>query len=141
MNKKIRKLLYRSFDGSLERTERDVLDAGLNQSEELAREYRELSVLRSHLADLHQSGFKPFFAERVAGRLAVRLHPEDIFYAALTRVFRRVLVAATVSILLLISLDLLTDTGGKKSGSGSLSNYSLTDMVTNAFTPSLEDIL
>lgn len=137
MNRRIRKLLYRSLDGPLAWQESEQLEQALHWSEELVDEYRQLGALRRQLAKSKTAGFKPFFAERVAARLMALNRPQELFYTALMRTFRRVLVVAVLCMVVLAAYQLYD--GPESHATAMAAN--LDDMVSTVFTPSLEDIL
>jgi hypothetical protein len=106
MDKKILKLLYRSFDCELNGRERELLRVALEQSEELRREKERISTQRRALSASPKPSFEPFFAERVMSRidsLDERKNGLEAFYETLLGMFRRfALVGAAVLIILLL---------------------------------------
>ncbi len=106
MDKKIEKLLYRSFDDELNPNEREKLDQALKRSEELRKEKERILAQRQALATGAASSFKPFFAERVTSKIASldkKKNGLESFYETLLFMFRRfAIIGAAIGILLLI---------------------------------------
>lgn len=110
MNKKILKLLYRSFDDDLNEKEKKQLEEAMENSVELRREKEQIEVRRQAVSDSAAQSFKPFFAERVMGRIQARGQKEntlEAFYDTLKAVFRRLAVAAAVIMIALITINLI----------------------------------
>jgi hypothetical protein len=106
MDKKILKLLYRSFDDELNETETRRLEEALGQSDELRREKDRILAQRQAIAESPKPSFKPFFAERVMSRIAslnAKKNGLEAFYETLLVIFRRLaLVGAAILIILLL---------------------------------------
>jgi len=134
MNKKLRKLLYRSFDSPLNRRERERLEKALGQSKELVEESRQIGLLRRQMALSKTAEFKPFFAGRVAARLAAMHRQQELFYTTLFHTFRRVVAFAAVSLLIFIACHYYQVRQWPAA-------LNVDDMVSMVFTPTLEDIL
>ena len=110
MNKKILKLLYRSFDDDLSEKEQKQLAEALENSEELRREKEQIKAQRQAVSDSGAQSFKPFFAERVMSRIQAMGEEEntlEAFYETLWAVFRRFAVAAAVILIALITINLI----------------------------------
>jgi hypothetical protein len=109
MNKKILKLLYRSFDSQLTRQEQQQLDEALANSRALREERERIISLRNDISSLTVNSFKPFFAERVMQQIN-RLHNTEQslypFFESLWYLFRRVVIAGAVVVIILISHNL-----------------------------------
>jgi hypothetical protein len=109
MNKKILKLLYRSFDSQLTRQEQQQLDEALANSRTLREEKERIISLRDDISSLTAGSFKPFFAERVIERInrldntEQNLYP---FFESLWYLFRRVVIAGAVVAIILVSHNL-----------------------------------
>jgi hypothetical protein len=100
-NKKMLKLLYRSFDDPLQEKEQQRLIQALECSPGLRREKVQLETQRQAVADTAVQSFKPFFAERVLARvnaLEYKTNGLEVqrFYESLVTVFRRVAIAGAV---------------------------------------------
>ncbi len=111
MDKKILKLLYRSFDEGLDEKGRKQLEEALHKSDELQQEKRRILLQRQAAADSRQSAFKPFFAERVMGRiesLGKKKNGLEIFYETLLAMFRRLAFVGGVILLFLLIYNLRT---------------------------------
>ncbi len=111
MDKKILKLLYRSFDDELNEKERKQLEKALKEYKELQEEREQIIAQRQALAASSESSFKPFFAERVMNRienLSRRNNGLESFYEALLLMFRRFAVIGAALLLLLLIYNLQT---------------------------------
>jgi hypothetical protein len=106
MDKKILKLLYRSFDDELNEKERERLEKAMMESKELQREKEKILMQRQALAESETISFKPFFAERVMNQieaLGKKKNGFESFYETLLLMFRRfAIVGATILLLLLV---------------------------------------
>jgi anti-sigma factor RsiW len=110
MNKKILKLLYRSFDVDLSEKERKQLEEALEGSTELQREKEQIAAQRQAVSVSTAQSFKPFFAERVISRIRAKAEEEntlEVFYQTLKAVFRRLAFAAAVIMIALITINLI----------------------------------
>ncbi|MCJ7509069.1 MAG: hypothetical protein MUO85_10155 [candidate division Zixibacteria bacterium] len=109
MNKKILKLLYRSFDSQLTKQEQRQLDEALANSQTLREERERILSLRNDISSLAAGSFKPFFAERVMRRInrldnmEQNLYP---FFESLWYLFRRVVIAGAAVAIILVSHNL-----------------------------------
>ena len=107
-NKKMLKLLYRSFDDRLKEKERQILIQALEDSPGLRREKERIEAQRKAVANTAAQSFKPFFVERVmeqVNALGGKTNGlgRQMFYESLVSVFRRFAVAgAVISVLLFI---------------------------------------
>lgn len=108
MNKKIIKLLYRSFDDDLEEKERKKLEEALKKSEELRKERKKILSQRKAISESAAQSFKPFFAERVITRIdSLGEKPGvETFYETLRSVFRPLAIAGAVAMAALILYNL-----------------------------------
>jgi hypothetical protein len=114
MDEKILKLLYRSLDASLTDAEQAELQQALTQSDELRAEKKRIVALRKQLQRGAVRTFRPFFAERIVSRLE-RAKRQNLrqydFFDSMVYVFRRVLVAAAVIVILLVSYNIIENNG------------------------------
>ena len=111
MNKKIKEILYRSFDSPLNPEEARLLDDALKDSEELRQEKEAIEDMRQALASREPEHFKPFFAEKVMSRIdALERHeePSATFLASLMGYFRPIAIIATTTVLILLAINLKT---------------------------------
>ena len=69
MNKKIKQLLYRSFDQELTPEERSMLDNALSNSEALRTEKIKIENMRAKFANISDSHFQPSFVDKVMFRV------------------------------------------------------------------------
>ena len=103
MNEKLKKLLYRSFDGPLSDEEQRQLNTALERSQELREEHNSIKHQRELLQQAGNSTFAPGFADRVLRRLEKPgANGWEYFYTALLVMFRRLALAGAVALLLLL---------------------------------------
>ncbi len=106
MDKKILKLLYRSFDDELGEKEKNRLQEALYKSDALRKEKERILIQRQALAEIPKPAFRPHFAERVMGRiesLGKKNNGLETFYEILLFMFRRLaLIGAGILLILLI---------------------------------------
>jgi hypothetical protein len=111
MDKKILKLLYRSFDDDLDKKEKDQLEEALQKSDALRKERERILAQRQAIRESPKSFFKPNFAERVMGRidsLGEKKNGFETFYETLLAMFRRLALAGAAILLLLLIYNLRT---------------------------------
>ena len=111
MDKKILRLLYRSFDDELSESEAGKLEQALAESKELRREREQILAQRQALAESSAPSFKPLFAERVMDRIETLGHKKngfESFYETLLLVFRRFAIIGVAILLLLVIYNLRT---------------------------------
>ena len=111
-------LLYRSLDASLTPGEQSRLDAALRRDPDLRDEYERLVGLRGLVENQESPSFRADFSQRVMERLAAESaaspapNPEGEtmpgFEDALSLMFRKVAVAASVAAVLLLTYNLAT---------------------------------
>ncbi|MXY48968.1 MAG: hypothetical protein F4Y38_06645 [Gemmatimonadetes bacterium] len=111
-------LMYRSLDASLTPGEQSRLDEALRRDPGLRDEYERLVRLRSQVENLESPSFRADFSQRVMERLAAEStvipasNPEGgttpEFEDALSLMFRKVAVAASVAAVLLLTYNLAT---------------------------------
>lgn len=110
MNKKILKLLYRSFDDDLNEKEQKQLEKALKNSERLRKEKERISAMRHTISESAVKSFKPFFAERIINRISSIVEKEDILeisYESLKAAFQRFAIAGAVIMIALITINLI----------------------------------
>jgi hypothetical protein len=107
-NKKMLKLLYRSFDDRLKEKEQQILTQALENSPGLHQEKEQIQAQRNAAANTAAQSFKPFFVERVMEQVnglggKTNGLGMQMFYESLVSVFRRfAVVGAVISVLLFI---------------------------------------
>lgn len=109
MDKKAKKLLYRSFDKDLSSVEKHILEKALERSELLRQEKAEIDQQRRDLSQSGDETFGPMFAERVINRLFSPQKSEnglEAFYEAFKSAFRKIAVAGAIAMVVLISYNL-----------------------------------
>ena len=110
MNKKIRELLYRSFDESLTPEEDHLLREALKNSKELQKEKERISAMRRSVSGSAAQSFKPFFGDRVMRRIEQSRREgknPDVFFESFLAVFRPIAVGAAVLVIALISYNMI----------------------------------
>lgn len=108
MNKKILRLLYRSFEEKLEEKEQKQVEETLRKSEELRWEKERIVAMRKAVSESACGSFKPFFAERVMNRIMAeeKEGPMVSVFEPLKAVFQRLAIAAAIVIIVLIVYNL-----------------------------------
>jgi hypothetical protein len=109
MNKKIQKLLYRSFDALLSFKEQQQLDLALKHSKELQKEKKQLETIRQSISLDSSRSFKPFFAERIIQRIKLpkkKNIDQEIFFESLISIFKRVTVCTALIVIILAIFNL-----------------------------------
>ena len=111
-------LLYRSLDASLTPEEQSRLDAALRRDPGLRDEYERLVRMRSLVENQESPSFRADFSHRVMERLAAESAARSVSYPggeatlefedALSLMFRKVAVAASVAAVLLLTYNLAT---------------------------------
>ena len=111
-------LLYRSLDASLTPEEQSRLDAALRRDPGLRDEYERLVRMRSLVENQESPSFRADFSHRVMERLAAESAARSVshpggeatleFEDALSLMFRKVAVAASVAAVLLLTYNLAT---------------------------------
>lgn len=104
-NKKILKLLYRSFDSVLDGKEQRILDEALKNSGELRKEKGMIALRRRAITESGAASFKPFFTERVMNRIEAVIGKNDTlvyFYESLKMAFKRYAIIVAIVMLAII---------------------------------------
>lgn len=101
-------LLIRSFDSDLSKNERTELENALQNSLELREEKKRLETVRGMVARNSARSFKPFFAARVMQRINAATNQQEDFFESLSWMFRRVVLAGALTVILLFASALLT---------------------------------
>jgi len=144
MDNKIIDLLYRSFDNTLTPRERELLDSSLERSEELRHEQERIAAMRQVIAENNGGYFKPLFAERVMRRIQnLQNQPDPAYdlFESLVYMFRRVALVSVIAVIVLFSVQLLYKDNETSVINESISEMTLDDVLNEAFSTSLEDIL
>jgi hypothetical protein len=111
MDKKILKLLYRSFDDELNEKEQVRLEKALEEYEELKNERELILEQRQALAGSAAPSFKSDFAERVMDRIQTldqKKNGFESFYDTLLLMFRRFAIVGAAILLFLLIYNLQT---------------------------------
>ncbi|MFH1943550.1 MAG: hypothetical protein ABIL68_15715 [bacterium] len=136
MDKKIRELLYRSFDESLTFEEDRLLKEALRNSKVLQEENKRIAKMRRSVSDSAAQSFRPFFSRRVMRRIEesrVEGKNGEAFFEALVAVFRPVAVGVAVVIVVLLSYNIIKS--DRVSLAGAFAEPQLT--LEEAFDPTI----
>jgi len=108
MDKKLKDLLYRSFDTDLDPQEKILLEDALSQSDEFRKEKEMIISLRANLRKGKETSFKPFFAERVMEKIrsSKRVDEDAQFFESLFVLFRPITIAAVVLIIIIAGYNI-----------------------------------
>lgn len=112
MNKKLIKLLYRSFDDDLKPKEQKQLAEALEKSQELQKEKERIAAQRLILSENAPPSFQPFFAERVMAHLASaekRGNGLTAWYNAFKAIFLRFALVGLIIMVILVTYNLSID--------------------------------
>jgi hypothetical protein len=139
MNKKIRVLLYRSFDEDLSQKEKQALEKALSQSETFRAERESIIQMRQSVKKGNISRFQPFFAERVLNRIQTTLQvkAEESFFNSLLVVFRPLAIAAIILIIIISAYNITSS--GQISLEGALAVPEVT--LNDAYATSLAVVI
>ncbi len=141
MRFKYRKLLHRSFEGTLHKRQQRVLNQELAQNADLRNEQTKLEYIRNTLANTPEPSFRTFFAERVTHRIMdLYQQGQNDFAASLVYAFRRIAIAGVITAIILLSVNLFTPAATTTSSSPGVTT-TLDDMLDPGKTTSLEDVL
>lgn len=131
MDKRILKLLYRSFDDPLSPDEQEQLNAALESSEELKNEKEQIMAARKVFQKSWKPKFEPFFADRVMAQIrnskTVTTETVDEFVSALVLSFRKIAIAGTIAAILLLTNNFIAAGGISLDKSIALQQISIED--------------
>lgn len=122
------RLLYRYFDGQLSEAEEKEFKQSLESSDELRREYIHFKKLRTLLKENTVTEFEPLFADRIL--LKIEEEQEESFFSMFQLSFRRVALAGTISIFLLLANNILTSGEFSLEGALGMPSLSLEDTIS-----------
>ncbi len=104
-NKKMEKLLYKSFDAELSIRESKMLENELENSKELRKLQEQISAMRKAVQNSKSESLKPFFEERVLNKIKSNIEPIS-FYNELGEmfgtVFKQIALGAVILIVALV---------------------------------------
>ena len=104
-NKKLEKLLYKSFDAELSIRESKMLENELKNSKELRKLQEQISAMRKAVQNSKSESLKPFFEERVLNKIKSNSEPIS-FYNELGEmfgtVFKQIALGAVILIVALV---------------------------------------
>lgn len=142
MTKKILKMIYRYLDADLSPKEKIELDQLKKNSPEIQAALQKTAKMREILQSSSDYSFKPFFAERVMNNIKADAPAiQDVFFAVLSSMFRRVAIAGCTVAVLLFSASLLFQKSETPIQDYVYSQMTLDELIDPAITTSLEDIL
>ena len=135
MDKKLRDLLYRSFDSKLFPEEKKLLEQTLSQSKELRQEKEMISSLRKDIKRSKITSFQPYFADRVMEniRSSKQIDESEQFFESLFVFFRPIAITAAVLIIIIAGYNITTT--GHLSIEGALGIPEVT--VDDVYNPTL----
>jgi hypothetical protein len=110
MDKRILKLLYRSFDSNLRDKKRQQLTDALKKSQELQKEKERIFSMRQAVSESARQSFLPLFAERVMSQLnSVETKEKTLVasFEAFRAIFKRFALIAFLILIGLVSYNLL----------------------------------
>ena len=110
MDKKLKELLYRSFDSELNAEEKRLLEEALAQSEELRQEKEMITSLRGNIKRSKSTSFNPNFVDRVIEKIQTTEKKDDSqqLFDSLYVFFRPIAIAATVLIIVIAGYNIST---------------------------------
>jgi len=110
MDKKLKELLYRSFDSELNAEEKRLLEEALAQSEELRQEKEMITSLRGNIKRSKSTSFNPHFVDRVMEKIhSIEMKDEsEQLFDSLYVFFRPIAIAATVLIIAIAGYNIST---------------------------------
>jgi hypothetical protein len=104
-NKKLEKLLYKSFDAELSIRESKILENELKNSKKLRKLQEQISAIRKAVQYSKSESLKPFFEERVLNKIKSNSEPIS-FYNELGEmfgtVFKQIALGAVILIVALV---------------------------------------
>jgi len=109
MDRKLKKLLYLSFDSELTDSEKIQLEDALKTSEELRNEKIQIEKLRGMIGFQEEAHFKTQFAERVMQRIddVEKTETESQqFFVYLKHLFKPIAIIGAVAVILLTAFNL-----------------------------------
>jgi hypothetical protein len=135
MDKKLKELLYRSFDSELNAEESRLLEEALAQSEELRQEKEMITSLRGNIERSKSTSFNPHFVDRVMEKVHTteKKDESEQLFDSLFVFFRPIAIAATVLIIIIAGYNMSTT--GKFSLEGALGIPEVS--VDDVYDPSL----
>jgi hypothetical protein len=109
MDNKIKQLLYESFDRELNEKEKVILNVALTDSEELQKEKENIIRMREKLSNQTEQRFGTSFIDRVMNKVQKISKQKDRyeFFENIYLLFRPVVIAATILIITMVSLNFL----------------------------------
>lgn len=110
MDKRLRDLLYRSFDSKLFPEEKKLLEQALSQSKQLKQEKEMISSLRKDIKRSKITSFQPYFADRVMEniRSSKQIDESEQFFESLFVFFRPIAITAAVLIIIIAGYNITT---------------------------------
>ncbi len=135
MDKKLRDLLYRSFDSKLFPEEKKLLEQALSQSKQLKQEKEMITSLRDDIKRSKTTSFQPYFADRVMEniRSSKQIDESEQFFESLFVFFRPIAITAAVLIIIIAGYNITTT--GHLSIEGALGIPEVT--VDDVYNPTL----
>jgi hypothetical protein len=111
MNKKIKQLLYRSFDQELTPEERSMLNKTLSNSEALRIEKNKIENMRAQIANISDFHFQPSFVDKVMNRVREEkvntTNGIEDFFESFLWSFKRYAIGSILIVCLLFLINVL----------------------------------
>jgi hypothetical protein len=110
MDKRLKEILYRSFDSELTAEEKRLLEEALAQSEELRQEKEMITSLRRDIKRSKSTSFNRHFVDRVMEKIhsTEKKDESEQLFDSLYVFFRPIAVAATVLIIAIAGYNIST---------------------------------
>ena len=134
MDKKLKELLYRSFDSELNAEEKRLLEEALAQSEELRQEKEMITSLRGNIKRSKSTSFNPNFVDRVIEKIQTTEKKDDSqqLFDSLYVFFRPIAIAATVLIIVIAGYNISTTGNFSLEGALGVPEFSVDDVYDPA---------
>ena len=131
MSRKIKNLLYKSFEKSLSERDQRLLNEALAASEDLRGEKVLIETLREKARQTAVTGFSAGFTDRVMEHVLENHHQEEMLFESLISFFRPVAFAALLLLVGLIFYNISETNQYSIEGAYAISDIS----VEEAFDP------
>ncbi|MGD8778314.1 MAG: hypothetical protein PVH88_05060 [Ignavibacteria bacterium] len=107
INKKLKNLLYKSFDSHLNDSEKRLLTHELLTNPELSKEKDRIEKLRLQLSSIKHPDFDKSFLDRVILSTKTKaVYEYEEFFELIMFLFKRVAISAAAIILILLTIEL-----------------------------------
>ena len=131
MSRKIKNLLYKSFEKKLSDRDQRLLNTALEESEDLRSEMALIKTLREKARQTAVIGFSSGFTDQVMKHVLENHHEEEMLFEALVHFFRPVAIAALLLLACLIFYNISETNQYSLQGAFAISDVS----IEEAFDP------